>query len=510
MFQKQTLSKCCLKIIIYCDTLSVLKYLEFESKIISLKQITTRKKMKNLRKFFAAFAVAVLNIGISFAQLQMPAVFTDGMVLQQNSNVRIWGWGSASETVTVSPKWEGAQVVKTKVDSNGKWSTEISTPSAGGPYSIDITNGRETITLSDVLLGEVWLCSGQSNMEWSVNHGIMNGDKEAANAACATLRIFHMPKQGADSPQDDCRTKWEKSSPESMRRTSATAYFFGRMLTEKLNVPVGIMVAAWGGTPAEVWTPAEEVKNDPVLSNCKLSPAAWWPITPGVLYNQMIHPMIPYEIAGCIWYQGESNHENASSYERLMTKLVNSWRKDFGKDFPFYYVQIAPHTYNSKKNTPAQLREQQMLMAEHVDNCAMINISDLVENVKDIHPRNKRAIGERLAKLALDKTYGKYVGAYESPKLKEAVRSGKKITLSFDGNFEKLTSTSKEITGFAVVDTDGKQIPAKAKIKGREIIISTGSAEAPVQILYCFDDATIGSLRTDAGLPVLPFRTKIK
>ena len=151
-----------------------------------------------------------------------------------------------------------------------------------------------------------------------------------------------------------------------------------------------------------------------------------------------------------------------------------------------------------------------MLMAEHVDNCAMINISDLVENVKDIHPRNKRAIGERLAKLALDKTYGKYVGAYESPKLKDAVRSGKKITLSFDGNFEKLTSTSKEIIGFAVVDANGKQIPAKAKIKGREIIISTGSAEAPVQILYCFDDATIGSLRTDAGLPVLPFRTKIK
>lgn len=467
-------------------------------------------KMRKFKKLIVFLAATALNTGMSLAQLQMPAVFTDGMVLQQNSKVQIWGWGAASETVTVTPEWKGGEAVKAKVDCNGKWSTEISTAQAGGPYTINITNGHQTITLSDVMLGEVWLCSGQSNMEWSVNNGILNGDKEASNAECPTLRIFHMPKQGADNPQDDCRTKWEKSTPESMRKTSATAYFFGRMLTEKLNVPVGIMVAAWGGTPAEVWTPAEEVNNDSVLSKCRLSPAIWWPIKPGVLYNQMIHPMIPYEIAGCIWYQGESNHENASSYERLMTKLVNSWRKDFGKDFPFYYVQIAPHTYNSKNNTPAQLREQQMLMAEHVDNCAMINISDLVENVKDIHPRNKRAIGERLARLALDRTYGKFAGAYESPKLKEAVRNGRKITLRFDGNYDKLATASKEITGFEIIGADGKQIPAKVKIKGREIIISTGKVQAPLQILYCFDDATIGSLRTDKGLPVLPFRTKIQ
>lgn len=292
-----------------------------------------------------------------------------------------------------------------------------------------------------------------------------------------------------------------------MRKTSATAYFFARYLTEHLKVPVGILVSACGGTPAEVWTPAEIVEKDEILSKNKLKDYPWWPIKPGVLYNQMIHPLVPYQIAGCIWYQGESNHENAPSYARLVSKMVEAWRKDFEWDFPFYYVQIAPHTYGAKNNTPALLREQQELMLGQVKNTAMINISDLVENVKDIHPRNKRAIGERLACLAMDKVYGQFTGAYESPCLHDARVVKRNLEVTLEGNFNTLHSTTKEVTGLTVVDCTGKQVAVNARLKGKSLQIPLRGLKAPYQVYYCFDEATIGSLRTDADMPVLPFRT---
>lgn len=441
------------------------------------------------------------------AQLQLPSIFTDGMVLQQKSKVAVWGWGSPSEKIAVSGTWGQRDTVYTVVDHQGRWKVEMETTQAGGPYEIAVNAPKETLKIKDVMLGEVWLCSGQSNMEWSVNNGIMNGEAEAANASCPTLRIFHQPKQGADFPQTDSRTHWEISSPESMRKTSATAYFFARYLTEHLQVPVGIIVAAWGGTPAEVWTPAELIYRDLTLSANKIADSQWWPNEPGVLYNQMIHPVIPYRIAGCIWYQGEANHENASSYGLLMTTMVNGWRERFGQDFPFYYVQIAPHTYRSKGNTPALLREQQAQMFGYVANTGMINISDLVENVRDIHPRNKRAIGERLADMAMDKLYGTFVRPYESPSLKQAVLGKKDIIISLNGNFEKLTSTTNDIVGMTISDGDGQMHPAKVQIDGKDLKVSVKGLKAPYRVFYCFDDATIGSLRTEAGLPVLPFRT---
>lgn len=452
----------------------------------------------------AASCFLHLNV---YSQIQMPAAFTDGLVLQQNSNVPVWGWGNPAEKMSVVASWATADTVKTVVDNQGKWKVDLPTAKAGGPYTIEVIGAYETKKINDVMLGEVWLCSGQSNMEWSANMWIMNCEEEIKNADCNNVRILHLPKQGADTPQADARTKWEVSSPETMRRTSATAYFFARYLTEKLNVPVGIIVSAWGGTPAEVWTPAEVIAADKVLAANKLKEYEWWPIKPGVLFNQMINPVIPYKLAGCIWYQGESNHENASSYSHLMTKMVEAWRERFDQDFPFYYVQIAPHTYNSKQNTPALLREQQELMLKSVPGSGMINISDLVENVKDIHPRNKRAIGERLAFMVMDKEYGQFTQPYESPYLKSAVRKGRNVVIDFGGNFEKLVSVSKQIVGVKVSDADGNLTDVKAKIKGKQLVVPVGKVKAPLQVMYCFDDATIGSLRTEGGLPVLPFRT---
>lgn len=442
------------------------------------------------------------------AQIQLPSVFSDGMVLQQNSKVAVWGWGNPSETLMILSEWNPGDTVRTVVDNQGRWKAEVPTGRAGGPYTLEVKGGNDSRKLSDVMLGEVWLCSGQSNMEWSADMGIMNGEQEVKQAACPSVRIFHNPKQGADTPQTDCRTKWEVATPESMRKTSATAYFFARYLTEHLKVPVGILVSAWGGTPAEVWTPADIVEKDEILSKNKLKDYPWWPIKPGVLYNQMIHPLVPYQVAGCIWYQGESNHENAPSYARLVSKMVEAWRKDFGWDFPFYYVQIAPHTYGAKNNTPALLREQQELMLGLVKNTAMINISDLVENVKDIHPRNKRAIGERLACLAMDKVYGQFTGAYESPRLASAELQKGKIVVNLEGNFFTLQSTTPHITGLVLTDAKGDTLTVKAKIKGKQIILPVRKLNPPYRVSYCFDEATIGSLRTEAGMPVLPFCTK--
>ncbi|MGL5273116.1 MAG: sialate O-acetylesterase, partial [Phocaeicola sp.] len=235
-----------------------------------------------------------------YSQLELSAIFSNGMVLQQNSSVKIWGWSNAGDEISVCADWNVSDTVKARVDNAGRWECELRTIKSGGPYNVTIQGSSQNITLSDVLLGEVWLCSGQSNMEWSVNHGIDNGEHEAANAAYNTLRIFHMPKRGASTPQVNCSAKWEVSSPESMRKTSSTAYFFGRYLSEKLGVPVGIIVSAWGGTPAEVWTPTDVINNNSILSKCKLGEYPWWPIKPGALFNQMINPVIPFKLAGCI------------------------------------------------------------------------------------------------------------------------------------------------------------------------------------------------------------------
>lgn len=458
---------------------------------------------------YVFLAVCCLTGADVKAQIQLPSVFTDGMVLQQNSKVALWGWGEPADRLNIVTSWATRDTVRTVVDSRGCWKAELSTSAAGGPYAISIAGNKDSRQIDNVMLGEVWLCSGQSNMEWSADMGILNGDKEVANAACDNLHILHIPKQGADTPQNDCRAKWETSSPESMRRTSATAYFFGRYLTETLGVPVGIIVSAWGGTPAEVWTPADIVDNDTILNEAagKLKAYPYWPIEPGVLYNQMIAPVAPYTIAGCIWYQGESNQETAPSYSRLMCRMVDAWRSEFKQDFPFLYVQIAPYKYESKANTPALLREQQQLMLKLVDKAYMINISDLVTNVNDIHPRNKRAIGERLGDMAMHRVYGRKVRQYDSPSLASATLAGHKILLEFDGDFDYLTTASGKVSGLVVAGADGKMHQAKAKVKGRQLYVSVKGLKAPYKVFYCFDDATPGSLRTESGLPVLPFRT---
>lgn len=441
------------------------------------------------------------------AEIRLPAVFTDHMVLQRNSEVTLWGWGTPSEHIIIMPEWLNCDTIKTQVTNMGRWSARIRTGEAGGPYKIRI-NGSSEVRLSDVMLGEVWLCSGQSNMEWSVNHGINNGDEEAQNANFPNLRIFHLPQIGASTPQENCLSKWTRCTPETMRSTSALGYFFGRNISEELDVPVGIIVAAWGGTPAEVWTPKESLMSDPVLSDYFYGTTPWWPAEPGALYNSMIYPVMPYEIAGCIWYQGEANHPHANSYARLMQRMISSWRTGFNKEFPFYLVQIAPFTYNSTDNGPALLREQQAMLPKIMHKVKMITVSDLVDDVKDIHPRDKKSAGQRLSRLALDDTYGKFVGDYESPVFKEAYRKGDKVFISFDGVKNGLQIRGDKIEGLIISGDDGIWEETTGKIEGNKLVISINKLQSAkkVNISYCFDDDSIGNLFSSEGIPVLAFR----
>lgn len=441
------------------------------------------------------------------AQISLPSIFTDHMVLQQNSKVAIWGWGGASNTIKVVGSWAPADTAKAVVASDGSWKTSLTTIKAGGPYTISITGSGEK-TLQDVMLGEVWLCSGQSNMDFNAEWGLKNKETEIAAANHPNLRFFQVLKRGAATPQNNCEATWATCTPDVMKITSSVAYFFGRNLQDSLKVPIGLIVSAWGGTPAEVWTPKENIMaNESIVKAIPAKTYPWWPVEPGVLYNQMINPFVPYGIAGAIWYQGEANVDHSSSYATLLKTMIESWRKSFEKEFPFYIVQIAPYTYKSNDNGPAKVREAEEWVSKNISQSGLVVVSDLVNNIKDIHPINKQDVGLRLAKLAISQTYGKVSPGYASP-LFEKMRIDKdKIILTFNHAENGLICKGKQVVGLTIAEENGSFVNAKAKIKGNELIVSAPKIKHPAKVEYCFDDATVGNLFNAEGLPVAPFRT---
>ncbi len=456
----------------------------------------------------AGFTAGLLLLVTSMqAKISLPSVFADHMVLQQKSEVPVWGWGTASATIKVVGSWAPKDTVSVVVRSDGSWETSLKTVEAGGPYTLSFLGDGEC-QLKDVMLGEVWLCSGQSNMEWTPMSNIDNRDEEIAAANHPDIRFFHIPKRGAATPQNNCEASWAACTPDVMKNTSAVAYFFGRNLQKDLNVPVGLIVSAWGGTPAEVWTPEELVVNDPRIRDAmpgKTYP--WWPVEPGVLYNQMINPIVPYALAGAIWYQGESNRDHPDSYGILMKTMIESWRKSFKKDFPFYLVQIAPHTYNSIDNGAALIREHQEWISRTVPGTGMVAVSDCVADVKNIHPTDKQSVGLRLANMALGKTYSRLDSGFESPVFNTLTVNKNKAVISFLHAENGLMCKDKQIVGFRIAGEDGVFEPAKAQIKENTVVVSSPRVKNPVAVQYCFDDATIGNLFNKDGLPVAPFRT---
>jgi len=449
--------------------------------------------------------LAAVHTGI-FGKISLPAVFSDNMVLQQNSDVAIWGWAGASETVRIVASWNSRDTIKVKADNSAAWETTIRTIGAGGPYTIRILGGGP-VELKNVMLGEVWICSGQSNMEWSVNHKVLNGDEEAAKANNPDIRIFHVQKIGARYPQQNCFATWTVCSPETMRSTSAIGYFFARELQQKLKVPVGIIVSAWGGTAAEVWIEKSRIDKDPELNRNKfVSQNEWWPGEAGSLYNSMIYPLIPYGIAGAIWYQGETNCVNYPIYASLLKTLIENWRSDFKKNFPFYLVQIAPYDYGDK-GLSEYLREQQEIASKTIPNTGMVVVSDLVDNIKDIHPINKLDVGKRLANYALAETYQMQGIPYKSPMYQAMQVEKGKVRVTFSNVLTDLTCTGKTPAKFLIAGEDQKFQPALAKIEGKTVILSSKLVKSPVAVRFCFDDTSTPDVFSSEGLPLAPFRT---
>ncbi|MEP7142656.1 MAG: sialate O-acetylesterase [Ferruginibacter sp.] len=440
------------------------------------------------------------------ADVRLPAIIGSHMVLQQNTQVTFWGWCDPGEKIIIRPDWD-TTTYHASGSSSAKWSVQVKSPVAGGPYKITIS-GHNSIVLDDVMTGEVWACSGQSNMEMNYSWGLKQYTADVENGANKNIRFFHIPRLTADYPQDDTKAMWVVCNAEDLKRFSLAGYFFGLKLQQTLGMPVGLINASWGGTPAEVWTPKDSIENLVILKEAagKLKAANGWPISSGVTYNAMIYPIINYDIAGVVWYQGEANVATSSTYTQLLGTMINSWRKAWKKDLPFYFVQIAPFAGYGKGISSALLREAQVKTLA-ISNTGMIVIHDLVDNIKDIHPQKKKEVGLRLANYALAEVYGKKDLPYKSPLYKSMAIKKDRVIISFDNADKGLMSKGDTITGFYIAGEDKIFIPASAKIEGNTIVVWSKNVKMPVAVRFGFTNDAMPNLFSKEGLPVGIFRT---
>lgn len=449
---------------------------------------------------------ALLCVALSgYGNIRLPRIIGSNMVLQQRDSVKIWGWADPYEEITVTPSW-GPQTYKATGSRDARWEVKVATPAAGGPYTITI-KGKNTIVLDNVMTGEVWICSGQSNMEMNAQKGLQDVKAELPSAHLHNIRFFHIPKTTAPYPQDDCDGQWAACDSITLQAFSAVAYFFGKRLSGELNVPVGLIGASWGGTAAEVWTPDSIVHNDPVLEQAaaKIIPSGMCPYQPGYAFNAMIAPVTPYAVAGAIWYQGENNTGAANTYKQLFTAMIDGWRATWKKDFPFYFVQIAPFRYRVK-NTGALLREAQLQSTAHYKT-GMVVITDLVADTNDVHPANKHDVGLRLANLALADTYHRKGIPFQSPVFNSMRVRGHRATITFSHADKGLMIKGTTATEWMIAGEDQIFHPAEVAIDRHSVIVSSKMVKAPVAVRYGFRDAAMGNVFSREGLPLAPFRT---
>lgn len=438
--------------------------------------------------------------------ISLPEIFSDNMVLQQKSEVVIWGWAKAGENVSVKADWMDTDL-KVRVGSQGKWKLTLKTPEAGGPFEIHL-KGYNEITVKNVLIGEVWLCSGQSNMEWTPSSGIVNRDEEIKNANFPKIRFFAVNYSTSIYPQDHNPGQWVECTPETMKSFSAIAYFFARKLQQELGVPVGLINSSWGGTPAETWMPEEVIQNDPVLKEAatKQKPSQWWPIEPGRIYNSMIAPLIPFRIAGVLWYQGEANTVNATSYQTILTALISSWRAKWGYDFPFYFAQIAPYKYGNNFDGVTVRDEQRRTLS--VPNTGMIVLSDIGDTT-NIHPKYKQDAALRFANLALNRLYNK-PNDDSGPLFKSMVVEKDKAIISFDyaEGLNIKGEKGDKPTCFEIAGADKVYYSAEAKIKDQQIIVQAKQVKTPSFVRFAWSNTATPNLFNGANLPASCFTTE--
>lgn len=457
-----------------------------------------------------SFFVLALFATNSNAEIKLPAIFGNNMVLQQQTDAAIWGTAKAKKTVKVTTSWN-KKSYSTKADSDGNWKLNVKTPKAGGPFSITISDGS-TVTLKNVLIGEVWVCSGQSNMYMPMS-GYRNQPVLGANEAIATstnnsIRLITIQLDKKLKRQSNFSGEWKECTPGNVSNFSATAYFFGQMLQKALGVPVGLISSSWGGTRIEPWMSEKGInKFDWVNLPDKNSKEDFSQQTPTVLFNAMIAPMVGYAIRGALWYQGESNRAEPKKYEKLMPGLIENWRNEWGiGNFPFYYCQIAPFDYGAVGRNSAFLREAQLNASTALENIGMACLMDIGEE-HCIHPSNKKVTGKRLAYLALAKTYNMNGFEISGPVLKDINIEGSVVKLTFSHAKHGLTTHGKELTQFKIAGENKHFYQATAIITGKGITLSSPMVEKPVAVRYAFDNFVIGELFNTEGLPASSFRT---
>ena len=452
---------------------------------------------------FCRFLLLIL-VSSAYAEVRLPAIFGDHMVLQQQTSVKLWGWANPMEEITVTAGWDGTTYTA-KADSYSNWSIMLQTPAAGGPYEMKL-EGSNTLLLSDILIGEVWLGSGQSNMQWSASAGIDDADTAMEEANYPEIRLFQVGRRAADTPQLDLEGQWEVCKRESMKDFSAVGYFFARGLHQELKIPIGVIHSSWGGTPAETWINPEVIQNNPrlVAAAEKIKPMPWCPEAPGQTYHSMIAPLIPFPLAGVIWYQGETNTANPETYTEMFTALIENWRKEWGREFPFYYVQIAPYKYEVPE-VGVLVREAQ-LQTLKVPNTGMVVVSD-IGNINDIHPRNKSDVGKRLANLALAGTYGREGIPYSGPLYKSVEMERRRVRVSFDHAENGLVVKGGALTHFEIAGADGVFVEAKARIDKNTVLVSSGKVKNPKAVRFAWSNTAEPNLFNTEGLPASCFRS---
>jgi sialate O-acetylesterase len=454
------------------------------------------------------------------ADVSLNNMFGDHMVLQQGIRNKVWGKADPGEAVTVTL---GLQTHATKAAADGSWHVLLdAVMEYGGPHTLTV-KGKNTVTFNDVLIGEVWVCSGQSNMAWSVNQS-NDPDLEKAAAKYPQIRFVTVPQVGTQEPQWNFNGKWAACTPETVGDFSAVGYFFGRQLHQTLDVPVGLIDNAWGGSAAEAWVRRDKLAAHPRLKAIhdrwvKLESAEQPEAKqlkgnhrPGNIHSGVLSPSIGYGIRGVIWYQGEANAARAHQYRELFPFMIASWREEWGLgEFPFYWVQLAD--YQAEKPEPgdsawAEIREAQTMTLEAVPNGGQAVIVDLGEG-KDIHPKNKQDVAKRLARWALAETYKVPGIACKSPRFKAMEQQGAKIVLSFDdvaGGWRPFDVA--EPIGFTIAGADKKFVSAKAAIaKDGRVEVWSDAVPEPVAVRYAWADNPVCNMYSADGLPLTPFRT---
>jgi sialate O-acetylesterase len=495
--------------------------------------------MKILRLLF----VFLVGAAASRADVKLPALFTDNVVLQRDKPIAVWGWADNDEKVTV--EFLGHSVSAEPKD--GKWKVLLAPGKAGGPHTLKVS-GKNSISINNVLLGDVWVCSGQSNMEFPLRASFQS-QKDMTNAANPRIRLFTVPKLKKNEPADDVSSKWEECTPETVPGFSAVAYYFGRELQAFVKVPIGLIHTSWGGSPAEVWLREELLEENPLYKTDILNsyitqtkhfqeesakwdeeeaalkkegkqmtrrrPTPGW--KPSELYNGMIAPLVQYSITGAIWYQGESNAGRAYQYRTLFADMISNWRIDFGQgDFPFLLVQLAPWDKGKKRELAAitekpgdsdwaELREAQLLATKILPNVGMAVITD-VGDKDDIHPTKKEPVGYRLAMAARGIAYDQKI-TYSGPLYRELEIEGDKAIVSFDFVGKGLDAKGGKVQGFAIAGHDRKFYWADAVIKSNKVVVSSSQVPEPVAVRYGWADFPVVNLVNKDGLPASPFRT---